>query len=391
MKTKTTFSKKPLVMAVGAALAGTTPLALAQSADSGDGLMEEILVTATARETSMQDIPYNISAMSGEFMEQQNIVNMYDVLRAMHGISVIDRGYRNAGTVNSIVIRGLNVDNGANGDIQLNAVPTVATYYDNTPMFANFLVKDIERVEVLRGPQGTLYGSGSLGGTVRYIARKPNADEFEAKVSLDYGQTSGSDGDNMGLDAMINIPMGDRTALRANFSRIDNDGVIDYVNAYQLNSFGEPLVDVNGTCTDPRSATDNDVLFQPGCFEEVRDADTVEIDYARVSLRSELTDNFSLQLTYHNQDDEIGARRATTLGDNSGPGPLQPQPGDPLYVEYGDDDSGQVLLEPSSREAELLNLDLEFDFGFATFTSSSSPGQESSSRRQRASIQSDCR
>jgi len=366
METKTTFSKKPLVIAVGTAIAGTSPLALAQSPGAESGLMEEILVTATRRETSMQDIPYNISAMSGEFMDQQNIVNQYDVLRAMHGITVVDRGYRNAGTVNSIVIRGLNVDNGSNGDIQLNAVPTVATYYDNTPMYANFLVKDIERVEVLRGPQGTLYGSGSLGGTVRYIARQPNAEEFEAKVSLDYGQTSGSDGDNMALDAMINIPMGDRTALRANFSRIDNDGVIDYVNAYQLNSFGEPLINVGGTCTDPRTATDNDVLFTPGCFEEVKDADTVEIDYARVSLRSDVTDNFWLQLTYHNQDDEIGARRATTLGDN---GQL---PGDPLYFEYGDDDSGQVLLEPSSREAELLNLDLEFDFGFATFTSSSS-------------------
>jgi outer membrane receptor protein involved in Fe transport len=366
MSTTRTFNKKPLVLAVGAALAGTSPIAVAQSADADDGLIEEIFVTATRRAASVQDIPYNISAMSGDFMEQQNIVNQYDVLRAMHGITVVDRGYRNAGTVNSIVIRGLNVDNGANGDIQLNAVPTVSTYYDNTPMFANFLVKDIERVEVLRGPQGTLYGSGSLGGAVRYIANKPNAEGFEAKVSLDYGQTSGSDGNNMGLDAMINVPLGDRTALRANFSRIDNDGSIDYVNAYQLNSFGEPLVDVNGTCTDPRAASDNDVLFQPGCFHEIKDADTVEIDYARLSLRSEISDDFTLQLTYQNQDDDIGARRATTLGDNG------QAPGSALYFQYGDDDSGQVLLEPSTREAELVNLDVEYDFGFATFTSSSS-------------------
>jgi outer membrane receptor protein involved in Fe transport len=366
MSTTRTFNKKQLVLAVGAALAGTSPIAVAQSADADDGLIEEIFVTATRRAASVQDIPYNISAMSGDFMEQQNIVNQYDVLRAMHGITVVDRGYRNAGTVNSIVIRGLNVDNGANGDIQLNAVPTVSTYYDNTPMFANFLVKDIERVEVLRGPQGTLYGSGSLGGAVRYIANKPNAEGFEAKVSLDYGQTSGSDGNNMGLDAMINVPLGDRTALRANFSRIDNDGSIDYVNAYQLNSFGEPLVDVNGTCTDPRAASDNDVLFQPGCFHEIKDADTVEIDYARLSLRSEISDDFTLQLTYQNQDDDIGARRATTLGDNG------QAPGSALYFQYGDDDSGQVLLEPSTREAELVNLDVEYDFGFATFTSSSS-------------------
>jgi outer membrane receptor protein involved in Fe transport len=369
MNTFKTFNKKPLACAVGAALVGVSPLALAQD-DAESGLFEEIVVTATARNTSVQDIPYNISAISGTAMEQQNIVNQYDLLRSMHGISVIDRGYRNAGTVNNIVIRGLNVDTGSNGDIQLNAVPTVATYVDNTPMYGNFLLKDIERVEVLRGPQGTLYGSGSLGGTVRYISNKPDSEEFDAKVSLDYGQVSGSDGDQMAGDVMLNVPLGDKAAVRVNVSKIDNDGVIDYVNAYQLNSFGEPLIDVGGTCTDPRTATDNDKLYGLGCFHEVKDADTVEIDYARVAFRIEPTDNFSAQLAYQRQEDDIGARRATSLGDNSDNG--QVAVGDPLYFAYGDDDSGQLLLEPSSREVELTALDLEFDFGFATFTSTTS-------------------
>jgi outer membrane receptor protein involved in Fe transport len=256
MSTTRTFNKKPLVLAVGTALAGASPLVAAQTADSEDGVIEEILVTAQVREASVQDIPYNISAMTGESLERQNVVNQYDVLRAMHGITVVDRGYRNGGTVNSIVIRGLNVDNGQNGDIMLNAVPSVATYYDNTPLFANFLVKDIERVEVLRGPQGTLYGSGSLGGTLRYIGKRPNAEGFEADLELDYSQTSGSDGNNLGFDAMVNIPLGEKTAVRALYSRIDADGVIDYVNAYQLNSAGVPLIDVGGTCTDPGAASD---------------------------------------------------------------------------------------------------------------------------------------
>jgi outer membrane receptor protein involved in Fe transport len=366
MNTSNSFNRTPLALAVGCAIAGAGPVALAQSAGGDAGLFEEIIVTATARDASVQDIPYNISAISGTAMEQQNIVNQYDLLRSMHGISVIDRGYRNAGTVNSIVIRGLNVDTGANGDIQLNAVPTVATYVDNTPMFANFILKDIERVEVLRGPQGTLYGSGSLGGTVRYIANKPDFEAFDAKVSVDYGQVSGSEGNEMAGDVMLNLPLGDKAAVRVSLSKIDNDGVIDYVNAYQLNSFGEPLIDVGGTCTDPRQATDNDVLFGTGCFEEVEDADTVEIDYARIALRAAPTENFSLQLSYQMQDDEIGARRATTLGDNG------QASGSALYFSYGDDDSGQVLLEPSTREVELTALDLEFDFGFATFTSSTS-------------------
>jgi outer membrane receptor protein involved in Fe transport len=284
----------------------------------------------------------------------------------MYGITVVDRGYRNGGMVNSIVIRGLNVDNGQNGDIMLNAVPTVATYYDNSPMYANFLVKDVERVEVLRGPQGTLYGSGSLGGTVRYITRTPSTEGFESDIELDYGQTAGSDGNNLAADVMVNVPMGDIAALRVNYSHIDNDGSIDYVNAYQLNEFREPLVNVNGDCVDPRAATDQQLLFNTGCFEEVKDADTVEIDYVRAAVRVEPSDNFWGQLTYHYQDDTIGARRSTTLGNNN-------QPTDsPLYFEYGDDDSGQVILEPSEREASLAALDLEWDMGFATFTSTTS-------------------
>ena len=366
MKTTKTFNRKSLVAAISGVLASTSPVAMAQSGGSGSDILEEIMVTATRRESSVQDIPYNISAMSGEYLELQNAVNQYDVLRAMHGVTVVDRGYRNAGTVNSIVIRGLNVDNGINGDIMLNAVPTVATYYDNSPGFANFLIKDIERVEVLRGPQGTLYGSGSLGGTVRYIGNRPNPEGFDAEMEVDYSQTSGSSGDNIGLDAMVNIPLGDNTALRATYSRIDNDGVIDYINAYQLNEFREPLVNVDGSCVDPRVATDNELLFNVGCFEEVKDADTVVIDYAKVALRGELSDAFTYQLSYQYQEDEIGARRSTTRGDNN-----QPVDSD-LYFAYGDDDSGQTLLEPSARDVSMASLDLEWDLGFATFTSTTS-------------------
>jgi hypothetical protein len=364
MDDKNTFNRKPLVAAVATACAAMAGPAPAQ--DAGEAQIEEILVTATRRATSVTDIPYNISAMTGDSLDTLQAVTQYDVLRAMYGITVVDRGYRNGGMVNSIVIRGLNVDNGQNGDIMLNAVPTVATYYDNSPMYANFLVKDVERVEVLRGPQGTLYGSGSLGGTVRYITRTPSTEGFESDIELDYGQTAGSDGNNLAADVMVNVPMGDIAALRVNYSHIDNDGSIDYVNAYQLNEFREPLVNVNGDCVDPRAATDQQLLFNTGCFEEVKDADTVEIDYVRAAVRVEPSDNFWGQLTYHYQDDTIGARRSTTLGNNN-------QPTDsPLYFEYGDDDSGQVILEPSEREASLAALDLEWDMGFATFTSTTS-------------------
>ena len=114
MDGKSKFNRKQLVVAVGAACAAMAAPAWAQ--DTGEKQIEEIFVTATRRATSVTDIPYNISAMSGDDLDALQAVNQNDVLRAMYGITVIDRGYRNAGMVNSIVIRGLNVDNGANAD-----------------------------------------------------------------------------------------------------------------------------------------------------------------------------------------------------------------------------------------------------------------------------------
>ena len=103
-----------------------------------------------------------------------------EALRTMAGVTVQDRGYRNAGVTNGIVIRGINVDCGTNGDVPLAAPPTVATYVDDTALFGNFVLKDIDRIEVLRGPQGTLYGSGSLAGNVRYIMNRPDTNGLRA-------------------------------------------------------------------------------------------------------------------------------------------------------------------------------------------------------------------
>ena len=271
MKAAKIFRKRTLSAAVAA---GSTLLvygngALAQPANT----LEEVIVTATSRRMAIEDIPYNISAMQGSELVDQQIKDQAELLRAMSGVSVVDRGYRNSGTVNSIIIRGINVDNGLNGDITLNAVPTVATYVDNTPVFANFVLKDLERVEVLRGPQGTLYGSGSIGGTVRYITNKPHTEKLEGEVKGDYSQTDGSDGDNYDLYAMANIPIGDNFAVRGFVDRIDNDGVIDYVNAYQLNSDGEPLIADGDNCVDPREASDDQVLNNGACYKNKEDAD----------------------------------------------------------------------------------------------------------------------
>ena len=125
MKSSKTFIRKPLVTAISGVLASASPVAMAQD-EAGADTIEEIMVTASRREQRIEDIPYNISAVGGSDIEDQNIVDSAELMRLISGVSVIDRGFRNAGHVNSLIIRGVNVDNGVNGDIPLSAAATVA-------------------------------------------------------------------------------------------------------------------------------------------------------------------------------------------------------------------------------------------------------------------------
>jgi len=367
MKSTLQFNRNALTTAITTAIIASTQVSLAlaqdQASDQDNLVLEEVIVTATARAESTQDIPYNISAILGSDIEAQNIVDANELMRTIAGITVIDRGYRNQGHMNSIVIRGVNVDNGVNGDVGLSAVSTVATYVDNTPIFANFLLKDVERVEVLRGPQGTLYGSGALGGAVRYIMRKPDTSGFDAEARGSYGQTDGSSGNNLSADVMLNFPIGANAAFRISGGMIDNDGVIDYVNLYQLGSNDKPmLLADNGQCSDNNntSLTPEEVAFNDACYTSKKDTDTVEITHLRASFLWDATEDLRFQLTYQMQDDEIGGRRSTTKG------------ADFYGNVYGDDDNGSTFLEPSEREVELMNLDIAWDLGFATLTSNTS-------------------
>jgi outer membrane receptor protein involved in Fe transport len=335
-----------IALAVSTALAAGTQAAQAQ--DTQTAALGEVVVTATRREQSIQDIPFNISAVAGDALDKANIIDSVEALRMVAGISVQDRGYRNAGVTSSVVIRGLNVDAASNGDVPLAAPATVATYVDNTPLYGNFILKDIERVEVLRGPQGTLYGSGSLAGNVRYIMRKPDASAFGGEASIGYGQTDGSDGHNFNPDVMLNVPLGDSFAIRLNAGMIDNDGIVDYPHVYVLDANGDPVV--NGP-----------VLTALPTYASVKDVDDVDIKYGRFSALFAPGDNWSLQLSYQRQEDDVGGRRQVTSGPDLVNG-----------GQYGKYEFGAIQLEPAEREVELSALEVEVDLGFATLTSSTS-------------------
>ncbi|GAA0341082.1 TonB-dependent receptor [Bowmanella denitrificans] len=328
-----------------------SPMSLAQEQASPNKDVEVIEVTANRRVQNIQEVPYNISAISGAELEKENIVDASEMMRNVAGLSVVDRGYRNSGNVNGVVIRGVNVDGATNGDVALSSVAPVATYINDTPLYANFILKDIEAVEVLRGPQGTLYGSGSLAGTVRYRMNRPQTDEFSGQVSAAYGQTKGSDGNNLNLDLTVNVPLTERLALRANLGKIDNDGIVDYVNLYQLNDAGAPV------------AQNGDIATGGPQFTSKKDADTVDINYGRVSVAFDLNERFHILLAHQWQDDDIGGRRQVTRGTNWVSGSEQ---------RYGEYENGAVQLEPSSRDVAMTALEMEWDLGFATLTSSTS-------------------
>jgi len=340
------LKQKAIVSAVAMTIAvSSAQIAIAQEVKKDE--IATVTVTAQGRKENILKIPYNISAISGQSLEDKNITDQSEMLRFIAGASVVDRGARNSGVISGVTIRGLNVNGSALGDFQTSAVPSVSTYVNNTPIFANFLIKDLERVEILRGPQGTLYGSGSLGGTVRYLTRRPELKSFSGKVEGSVSKTDGSDGLNKTVDAVLNMPLGDNVALRVAAGKVDNAGIIDYKNVYVLDAEGAPVAP-------------NGLLNQAASYRNVKDADTVKIDYARVSMLMKPTSNFQALLTYQIQSDDIGGRRQPTRG-NDGHG-----------VAYGQYENGSIQLEPSDREVKLASLEMDLDLGFATLSSGTS-------------------
>ena len=329
-------------------------LATPAVAQDGPGQVADydtITVTATRRSEDILDVPYNITAVSGAEIEAARTFDSTELLRTIPGVSVVDRGQRNSTTVSGVRIRGLNADFNALGDYATSAVGTVSAYVNDTPIFANFLLNDIQQVEVLRGPQGTLYGSGALGGTVRYIMNPPVIGEYEGHATFSASHVNGSGDAGYAADMTVNVPFGDQFAMRFSLARADYPGITDYVNLYVL--------DANGVPTTPGGILDDDPITGVE-YREEEDADTVDTWFGRVSARWEPTHTFDLTFNYFTQQDEYGGRRGQTLGSNGF--------GEP----YGEYESGSIQLEPGERDLDIYSLEANWDLGFATLTSSTS-------------------
>lgn len=329
-----------------AAIAAAGSLGIQSAPVLAQDAVEEIVVTATRRAMTIQDTPYNISAISADALNKAGVADLGDLLRLVPGVAYLDQGARVGGNNPNIILRGINANAMIGSfDFPNVAVAPISTYLNETPVFFPMKFNDIERVEVLRGPQGTLYGSGAMGGTLKILTKRPDASAFSADVRAGTFWTDGSGEQSYNIDGTLNIPLSDSWALRINAGYENTGGFIDANGRYRLDAAGAAL-----------PADPSDLVNSAPIVESVKDMNGGNSRNARVALRFEPNDKIDAVLTYVYQSDESDGRQIQNPFFGSGDD----------YVEY------HATSEPYERDVNLASLEVDVDFGFATLTSATS-------------------
>jgi iron complex outermembrane receptor protein len=365
-----------LTTAVMTALYGARALGVDVVAPTDENSLQEVVVTASRRAVSAQDLPISITAVTGAALDAAGIQDMAGLAHSMAGVNFTDKGPFGGVNGSTLIIRGLNSEATA-GQLALASpvVPPVATYVDETPLFVNLRLQDLDHVEILRGPQGTLYGSGSLGGTIRFVQNAPDPNGFDAKVETGLSKTAHTHSVNDDVSGMLNLPVTDTFAVRLNASFTDDAGFINQPNLYLLNSAGVPVAENPGS-----------PLTSPPAKYSEDGVNSYEYRTARVAALWKPNDDFRAQLSYYYQVASAGGFpyvatsslaytqpiRAANQPAGTTP-PILPQ----LYtssVPPGVDSlsSATNSLETTRDKVDLVALTLEYDLGFATLTSASS-------------------
>ena len=309
MKRYPTKNCSRLLLVISAVTLGPG-FALAQESEEGQAVLEEIIVTAEKREQALSDVPMAIAAFGQNTIEDRGYTNLESFFRQVPSVSLLDGGAQRK----QVIIRGIAVDAG------VRAGGLSSTYVDETLVTGGSFALDprmfdMERVEVLKGPQGTLYGGGSISGSVRYITNKPNTEEFQSNIAFDTSKTQGAK-QGYSFDAMLNIPLIEGVlGFRAVAFSADNSGYYD--NPY----LG---------------------LTSQGQFDQTG---------SRLSLQWTPTDTFTATGTYFvDETFQDGWYRAT--GD-----------------DWAARNQSNRMQEVLTADAEILGLNLEWDVGWATITS----------------------
>ncbi len=284
--------------------------------------IEEILVTASKRgESTLIETPMAIQAVTGDELETRGITQFIDFARSISGMSFEDQGPGDK----KIVLRGL----------QSTGAATTGMYFDDIVITSNhrqdgggrqpdIKLVDMQRLEVLKGPQGTLYGASSMGGTIRMITNKPDASTVGGAFNVDLGSTHSADGMNYQVDAMLNVPIvEDELAVRIVGYDSERAGFID------------------------------DLLVGQAGFVDGEGVNNAIVSGGRVALRWTPNDRLTVDL--------MGLRQDTK---SDGPGWYQPAYGKFVQRNY--------VAAPWSETLDAHNLAVEWEADHGVFTATAS-------------------
>jgi len=271
-----------------------TTLVLAAPADTeaaaAGGELNEVVVTAQRRTENLQDVPITVQAISGDQLKQLSVVSFQDLLKYTPNVSYSGNG---PGTGN-IFMRGLGgVGSGNQSQSTTAPFPNVALYLDDQSMQFparnnDVYLVDMERVEVLEGPQGTLFGGGAQAGAIRYITNKPKFDGVSGEATAAYGITAGGDPNTI-MNAVINLPLSSNFAVRAVIFNERRGGYIDNV----ASTIGYPVGSIPYNAGNPTA--NNGPLV-------ANNTNSVDYQGFRLSALWKITDgwDFLLQQNYQN-------------------------------------------------------------------------------------------
>lgn len=292
--------------------------------------IETIVVTATKRETDLQDTAASISALGGAEIDAKSLVSMEDYLNSLPSVNYLNRGVGN----NQIIIRGI--------ALAFAERSTVGTYFGEAPLSnpiistsSDMKLVDMERIEVLRGPQGTLYGGSAMSGAIRNIPKAPDLAELQGKINVEYSNTDGADGGNGNLTGVLNIPLvEDQLALRMVGYRFHNAGYVNLVSDDVIEaraaSLGVPVAIEKGVGSNDYSGIRGLLLWTPN----------EKLDVTLMMAYQELEEDGRNDITISRNDYEASAL-----------------------------DTGK---EFKSDDLQLYNLVVNYDLGWGTVTSSTS-------------------
>lgn len=309
-----------LVMMAGSAIVSLSFPAMTRAAETPSAVrVDELVVTAEKREQKLKDVPQSVTALSGRTLEVLHASNFEDYITQVPGAMLVSS---QPGT-SRLALRGVNT-----GGVS----STLATYIDETPYgsvtgLANGAVLapdldtfDMRRVEVLRGPQGTLYGASSLGGLLKFVTNPPDPTRYAGKIEVD-GRATEHGGLGGSVKGVFNAPLGDRAAIRIGGYYDDEAGFIN----------------------DPTRHA-----------ERVNES---KFSGARLSILAKPTDRLTLRLSAVGQD--ISSRGSSTI--DVDPVTLQPI--------HGDLTQSRTFSTPSKVAYRVYDLNVGYDLGFAKMTS----------------------